>query len=81
MEQAKRRANQIVDEAKEQARTEGQRIISAAEAEVEQQTNKAKEALRAQVASIAIAGAEKILQKSIDEAANEELLKSLASDL
>jgi F-type H+-transporting ATPase subunit b len=81
VEQAKRRANQIVDEAKEQARTEGQRIISAAEAEVEQQTNKAKEALRAQVASIAIAGAEKILQKSIDEAANEELLKSLASDL
>ena len=81
VEQAKRRANQIVDEAKEQARAEGQRLISVAEAEVEQQANRAKEALRAQVASIAIAGAEKILQKSIDEAANEELLKSLASDL
>lgn len=81
VEQAKRRANQIIDEAKEQARADGQRLIAAAEAEVEQQANRAKEALRAQVASIAIAGAEKILQKSIDQAANEELLKSLASDL
>lgn len=81
LEQAKRRANQIVEEAKDQARVEGERILAAASAEIEQQSNRAKEALREQVALIAIAGAEKILQKSIDQAANEELLKGLAAEL
>ena len=81
LEQAKRRANQIVEEAKEQARAEGERQLAAATAEIEQQSNRAKEALREQVALIAIAGAEKILQKSIDQAANEDLLKGLASEL
>ena len=51
------------------------------EAEIEQEVNRAKEALRAQVAAIAVAGAEKILEKSIDEAANEEMLSKLASEL
>ena len=81
IEQANKRASQIVDEAKEQAREEGQRIIAAANAEVEQEVNRAKEALRAQVAAIAVAGAEKILEKSVDQAANEEMLSKLASEL
>ena len=74
-------SNQIVEEAKDQARAEGERLITAANAEIEQQANRAKEALREQVATIAIAGAEKILQRSIDQAANEELLKGLAAEL
>ena len=81
VDQAKRRANQIVEEAKDQARAEGERLITAANAEIEQQANRAKEALREPVATIAIAGAEKILQRSIDQAANEELLKGLAAEL
>ena len=81
IEQANKRANQIVEEAKEQAREEGKRIIAGANAEIEQEINRAKEHLRAQVSSIAIAGAEKILEKSVDQAANEEMLNKLASEL
>jgi len=81
IDQANRRAAQIVDEAKGQAREEGQRIITGAQAEIEQEVNRAKEALRSQVSAIAIAGAEKILEGSIDEAANEEMLSKLASEL
>lgn len=78
---ANKRASQIVDEAKEKAREEGQRIIAGAKAEIEMEVQRAREALRAEVASIAIAGAEKILESSVDRAANEELVKKLASEL
>jgi len=81
LDQANKRASQIVEEAKDQAREEGKRIIAGANAEIEQEVNRAKEALRAQVASIAVAGAEKILEKSIDQAANGDMLSKLASEL
>jgi F-type H+-transporting ATPase subunit b len=78
---ANKRANQIVDEAKDKARDEGQRLITGAKAEIEMEVQRAREVLRAQVAAIAIAGAEKILESSVDQAANEELVKKLASEL
>lgn len=78
---ANKRASQIVDESKDQAREEGKRIIAGAQAEIEQEVNRAKEALRSQVSAIAIAGAEKILEGSIDQAANEEMLSKLAAEL
>ena len=81
IDQANKRAAQIVDEAKDKAREEGDRIIAGANAEIEQEMNRAREELRGQVAAIAIAGAEKILEQSIDQAANEELLGKLASEL
>jgi len=81
IDQANKRAAQIVDEAKDQAKEEGKRIIAGANAEIEQQVNRAKETLRAQVSSIAIAGAEKILEGAIDSAANEEMLAKLAAEL
>jgi F-type H+-transporting ATPase subunit b len=81
LDQANKRASQIVEEAKEQAREEGKRLIAGANAEIEQEVNRAKEALRSQVAAIAVAGAEKILESSIDQAANEELINKLAGEL
>ena len=81
IDQANKRGSQIVDEAKDQAREEGQRIIAGAKAEIEQEINRAKESLREQVSAIAIAGAEKILESSIDQAANEEMLSKLAAEL
>lgn len=81
IDQANKRANQIVDEAKEQAREEGQRLIAGAQAEIEQELNRAKEQLRAQVAGIAISGAEKILEASIDEKAHAELAEKMAASL
>lgn len=81
IDMANKRANQIVDEAKDKARDEGQRLIAGAQAEIEMEVQRAREVLRAQVAAIAISGAEKILEASVDQAANEELVKKLASEL
>lgn len=81
IEMANKRANQIVDEAKGKAREEGQRLIAGAQSEIEQEVQRAREELRSQVAAIAVAGAEKILESTVDQAANEELVKKLASEL
>ena len=81
LDQASKRANQIVDEAKEQAVAEGDRLKLAAEAEIEQEVNRAKEELRASVAGLALAGAEKVLEASIDDKANRALVDDLASQL
>ena len=81
VEQANKRASQIVDEAKQQAVAEGDRLKVAAEAEIEQEVNRAKEELRASVAGLALAGAEKVLEASIDDKANRALVDDLASQL
>ena len=81
IDQANKRAGQIVDEAKNQARTEGDRLKVAAEAEIEQEINRAKEELRASVAGLALAGAEKVLEASIDDKANRALVDKLAAQL
>ncbi|WP_434632458.1 F0F1 ATP synthase subunit B [Chromobacterium sp. CV08] len=77
---AEKRANQIVDEAKEAARTEGARIVADAKAETDQEVLRAKEALRAHVADLAVAGAEKILRKEIDAAKHADLLASIKAE-
>ncbi len=81
IEQANKRSAQIVDEAKEQAREEGDRLKVAAQAEIEQEVNRAREKLRNQVATLAVAGAEKILQSSIDVNIHSELVDKLAAEL
>ena len=72
---------QIVDEAKDAAREEGDRLKVAAQAEIEQEVNRAKEALRSQVAGLALAGAEKVLEASIDASAHKQLVEKLAAGL
>jgi len=81
LDQANKRASQIVDEAKEQAVTEGQRLKDAAQADIDQEVNRAKEQLRSKVASLAVVGAEKILEASIDENAHRDILDKLAANL
>lgn len=81
IEQANKRASQIVDEAKQQAKAEGDRLKTAAQAEIDQEVNRAKEELRKKVATLALAGAEKILQANIDENVNRELVDNLAAQL
>lgn len=78
---ANKRASQIVEEAKDAAREEGERLKAAAQAEIEQEINRAKEALRTQVAGLALAGAEKVLEASIDKGAHKELVEKLAAGL
>lgn len=81
IEQANKRANQMIDEAKEQAIAEGKRLREAAQADIEQDVSRAKEALRSQVSSLAFAGAEKILGATIDEKAHSEIVEQLAKEL
>ncbi len=79
--QGQKRASEIVEEAKDTARAEGDRIVAAANAELEREVNQAKEALRTQVAAIAVAGAEKVLKREIDAKAHEDLLNDLATQI
>ena len=79
--QAEKRATTIIEEAKGSAKVEGDRIVASAKAEVEQEVNRAKEGLRNQVATLAIAGAEKILRKEIDAKAHEDILNAIAKEL
>jgi len=81
VEQANKRGVQIVEEAKEAARAEGDRLKTAAKAEIEQDANRAKEELRGKVAALALAGAEQVLQATIDDKAHSELVNKLAAEL
>ena len=77
---AEKRANQIVDEAKDAARTEGAKLVADAKAQIDQEVLRAKESLREQVASLAVSGAEKILRKEIDAAKHADLLASIKAE-
>jgi F-type H+-transporting ATPase subunit b len=81
LDQAQTRANGIVEEARSTADQERERIIQSAQADVDQQINKARDELRGQVAAIAVAGAEKILAREIDSRAHQELLAKLAAQI
>jgi len=81
IEQANKRSSQIIDEAKHTAHQEGERLITAAKAEIEQEKNRVIEELRKEVASVAIAGAEKILGSSVDASKHSEMLDKLAAEI
>ncbi|EPJ8753604.1 F0F1 ATP synthase subunit B [Pseudomonas putida] len=81
IEQSKKRAAQLVEEAREQARVEADRVKAQALAEIEQELNSAKDALRAQVGALAVGGAEKILGATIDQNAHAELVNKLAAEI
>jgi len=79
--QAEKRAAQMVEEAKNAAKEEGNREKTAAKAEIAQELTRAREQLRDHVASLAVAGAEKILRREIDAKAHAELLDSIKQQL
>jgi F-type H+-transporting ATPase subunit b len=79
--QAEKRAAQMIDEAKGAAKEEGGREKAAAKAEIAQEVTRAREQLRDRVASLAVAGAEKILRREVDSKAHGELLESIKRQL
>jgi ATP synthase F0 subcomplex B subunit len=81
IDQANKRGSQIVEEAKEQARAEADRIKTAAQAEVAREVSQAREELRGKVAALALAGAEKVLESSIDASSHNAMLDKLAAEL
>lgn len=81
VEQANHRANEIVDAAKSTAVAEGERLVHAAHQEIEHETQAARDALRREVAGIALAGASRLLEREIDPRAHADLLDSLAAEI
>lgn len=81
IEQANRRSNELVEEARGTAIAEGQRLIGDARQEVALESGRAREQLRKDVASIAVAGASKLLGREIDAKAHADLLDQLALEI
>ncbi len=81
LDQAHARANEIIAEGKSSGVKERERQLAAAKAEIEQETNRAREELRGQVSAIAVASAEKILDREIDGNAHQDILGKLAQEL
>ena len=78
---AERLAQQMVEEAKGRASEEAAKIIAAARAEAEQESMKAREVLRDQVAGLAVKGAEAILKREVNAGVHAELLSRLKTEL
>jgi F-type H+-transporting ATPase subunit b len=78
---AERLAQSMIEEAKARAATEAAKIIAAAKAEAEQEARKAREALREDVATLAVKGAEQILKREINAGVHAELLGRLKAEL
>ncbi|MCH8060404.1 MAG: F0F1 ATP synthase subunit B [Proteobacteria bacterium] len=81
LDQAHSFANEIVSEGKSDGVKERDRQLAAAKADIEQEANRAREELRGEVSAIAIASAEKILQREIDAKQHEDILSKLAAEL
>ena len=78
---AERRGQAIVEAAQARANEEGKKIVAAAQVEAQQQTANAREALREQVAALAVKGAEQILRKEVNAGVHAELLSRLKTEL
>jgi F-type H+-transporting ATPase subunit b len=79
--QAERRAGEIVAEARTTAKTEGERILTQAQEEIDKNTQQVREQLRGEVATLAVAGAEAVLRREVDAKAHAEALDQLAERL
>jgi F-type H+-transporting ATPase subunit b len=81
VDQANRRSNEIVDEARATAIAEGQRLVGDARQEVQLEQARARDALRKDVAQLAVAGASRLLGREIDQKAHADLIEKLASEI
>jgi len=81
VEQANQRHGQILDQAKEDATAERRRQVAAAEADIQQAANQAREELRGTVARLAVLGASRILEKEVDADTHRELLDKLIAEI
>ncbi|AEY00204.1 ATP synthase F0 subunit B [Oceanimonas sp. GK1] len=81
VEQANKRKAQIIEDATREAQAEREKILAQAQAEVEAERNRVKEELRKQVAALALVGAERILERQIDAAANSDIVEKVVAEL
>jgi F-type H+-transporting ATPase subunit b len=78
---AQKRANEIVEESKDTAKKDGERLIVAARAQIDQEMQQVKENLRAEVATLALDAAEQILGAEIDKTKHQEIINKVSSKL
>lgn len=81
VDQAHRRSNELIDEAKHTAVAEGERLVAAARSEILTETARARDGLRREVGALALAGAERLLGREVDAKAHAELLEQLAAEI
>ncbi len=81
VDQANRRSNELVDEARATAITEGQRLVGDAKQEITLEQARARDALRKDVAKLAVAGASRLLEREIDPKAHADLIEKLATEI
>ena len=81
IETANRRSGEIIDEARSTAITEGQRLVGDARQEVALEQSRARDALRKDVATLAVAGASRLLSREIDPQAHADLIEQLAREI
>jgi len=81
VDQASRRSNEIIDEARATAIAEGQRLVGDARQEVQLEQSRARDALRKDVARLAVAGASRLLEREIDPRAHADLIEKLANEI
>ena len=81
VDQAQKRGNELIDEAKHTAVAEGERLVAAARAEVATDSARARDALRREVAALAVAGACRVLGREVDAKAHADLLDQLAAEI
>ena len=81
LEQANKRSSQIVEEAQAKALAEAEKIMASAQAQIAQDAAQARESLRADVAKLAVVGAERVLGATVDQAAHKKLLAELVEEL
>ncbi|MDR5614876.1 MULTISPECIES: F0F1 ATP synthase subunit B [Arsenophonus] len=81
IEQANKQRVQMIEEAKVEAEAERNKIVAQAQIEIDAERKRAREELRKQVAMLAISGAEKIIERSVDVAANSDIVDKLVNEL
>ncbi len=81
IDQAQHRANDLVEQAKGTANTEGQRLVAAAQQQIQLDTTRARESLRREVAQIAVQAASKLLEREIDPRTHADLIDKLATQI
>jgi F-type H+-transporting ATPase subunit b len=81
IDQAQKRANELVEQAKGQAIAEANRIAASAQTQIELEATRAREALRKDVAGLAVRAASKVLEREIDANTHADLLNKLAAQI
>lgn len=81
IDRAHKQSAQLIEEAKEDARLEGARLVERAQGDITREVSQTREALRKQLATLAVAGAEKIIQRNVDAKIHTELLDKFAAEI